>query len=36
MNQAFVREILPARLDANDKVGHLKTAVVAICLLTCL
>lgn len=32
MNQGFVREILPARLDANDQVGHFKTAIV--CLLT--
>lgn len=30
MNQAFVREILPARLDANDKVGHFKTAIVCL------
>lgn len=30
MNQAFVREILPARLDGNDKVGHFKTAIVCL------
>lgn len=30
MNQGFVKEILPARLDANDKVGHFKTAIVCL------
>lgn len=30
MNQTSVREILPARLDGNDKVGHFKTAVVCL------
>lgn len=30
MNQAYVREILPARLHTNDKVAHFKTAIVCL------
>lgn len=30
MNQVFVREMLPTRLDDNNKVGHFKTAIVCL------